>query len=49
MANIYTAASEVVIWLGPEDVAVAFKVIPKADNLNSEYGTKYTLAIATWL
>lgn len=38
MANIYTAVLEVVVWLGPEEenVAVAFKVIPKADNLISE-------------
>jgi hypothetical protein len=34
MANIYTAASEVIVWLGPEeeDVAVAFEVIPLADK-----------------
>ncbi|KAI1271639.1 HET-domain-containing protein [Xylaria sp. FL0933] len=43
MAQIYSSASEVIIWLGPEeeDVALAIRQIQQADSAITQYGENY--------
>ncbi|KAI8623637.1 HET-domain-containing protein [Xylariaceae sp. FL1651] len=43
MAQIYSSASEVIIWLGPEeeDVSLAIEEIRQVDSAITQYGEKY--------